>query len=458
MNTKVTVTRLGVVLLLALACGVPEQVGYDTDEDLDLESAAAALTGTQGDVVSSGSGQFQLTYSNLDTPEMQAAIADAVARGALGPQRSVGQVLASANHKMAYKTSSACAKPRTVLSRLDDGPHHVGAWCFDAADEDSGRSLDSSDWVPQAVASSNEAAAGGYTGASAVLVSWYQPRLNHTAGAHDEPQNDRLTFVRPPKANATTAYRHVIFAEPYLAGGKLNLRPVKAHAGGLAWYGNVIYLAHTGVGVRAFDARHIYQVSTAKKVVGLDPSAAADPKLYGAGEAYVILESAVFRKTDGSCDKTAAKLNTGLCFSGVTVNRSASPPSLISYEYRTHADMIGSKVGSRIVHWPLDKATGLLKRGADGKVHSGRLFLTPTYQVQGVAVQGKTFYFSTSQGSSGAFYREIDGDGAAPRKSSWVSGAETVSFTTSSAGDRLWSVSEVPGRRMLFWVYGKEMK
>jgi len=40
----------------------------------------------------------------------------------------------------------------------------------------------------------------------------------------------------------------------------------------------------------------------------------------------------------------------------------------------------------------------------------------------------------------------------------WVQGAESVSFTTSSNGNRLWSVTEVPGRRMLFWVYTAEMK
>lgn len=30
--------------------------------------------------------------------------------------------------------------------------------------------------------------------------------------------------------------------------------------------------------------------------------------------------------------------------------------------------------------------------------------------------------------------------------------------TTSSNGNRLWSVTEVPGRRMVFWVYTAEMQ
>jgi hypothetical protein len=195
-------------------------------------------------------------------------------------------------------------------------------------------------------------------------VTWYQPRPDYTAGAMDDPQNDRVTFINSPTSGNSATYRHVLLVEP---------------------------------------------------------------------------------------------LASGLCFSGVTVNRSASPASLISYEYRTKDEMTAAKVGARIVHWPLDASTGLLARATDGKVHSGKLYVTPTYQVQGVSVDHASFFFSTSQ-SGGTFYREVDGDGVAPDQSTWVEGAETVSFTTTSFGDRLWSVTETPGRRMVFWVYTSEMK
>ncbi|HET7499735.1 MAG TPA: hypothetical protein VFK02_02000, partial [Kofleriaceae bacterium] len=68
-----------------------------------------------------------------------------------------------------------------------------------------------------------------------------------------------------------------------------------------------------------------------------------------------------------------------------------------------------------------------------------------------------SFFLSTSQ-SGGTFYAEVDGDGVAPRKSVWAQGAESTSFTTSSNGNRLWSVTETPGGRMLFWVYTAEMQ
>lgn len=452
MNTK----TIAVCSLLALvACN--EDDFFDDDTDMEnVDDAVQAISGTQGDVVATGAGQFTLSWVDLNTTAIRAAVDDANARGALLGNRTMTQVLAGANRVLAYKTAAACASAKSSIAKLDDAAHHVGAWCFDSGDQDAGRSLDSSDWVPQAVASSNEAAVGGYTGPSAVAVTWYQPRTDHTAGAKDDVQNDRISFVNTPASGESSTYRHVLMVEPVVENGKLNLRRVKMHAGGIAWYGNIIYVASTGGGVRAFDIRRIYAVHTNKDLVGLDTATPSDPNLYGESFAYVILQVGNYKKTDAACNRASTTVDSGLCFSGVTVNRSASPPSLISYEYRTQDEMIAAKVGSRIVHWPLDKATGLLTRASDGKVHSGKLFITPTYQVQGVSIDQKTFFLSTSQ-SGGTFYREIDGDGVAPKKSAWVQGAETTSFTTSSNGNRLWSMTEVPGKRMLFWVYTSEM-
>lgn len=422
-----------------------------------VDEAVQAVTGTQGDVVATGSGQFALSWVDLDTPAIRGAVDDANTRGALLGNRTITQVLAGANRTLAYKTASACASAKASIATLDDAAHHVGAWCFDAGDQDAGRSLDSSDWVPQAVASSNEAAVGGYTGPAAVAVTWYQPRPDHTAGAMDDPQNDRVTFINTPASGDSATYRHVLLVEPVVENGKLNLRRVKMHAGGVAWYGNILYVASTGGGIRAFDIRRMFAVHTTKDVVGLDTAAPSDPNLYGESFAYVILQVASYKKTDAACTRSPTTISSGLCFSGVTVNRSASPISLISYEYRTQAEMVAATVGSRIVHWPLDAGTGLLARAADGNVHSGKLYVTPTYQVQGVSIDHTTFFMSTSQ-SGGTFYREVDGDGVAPVRSAWVQGAETTSFTTTSFGDRLWSATEVPGRRMLFWVYTSEMQ
>jgi hypothetical protein len=428
--------------------------GSDTE---DVGEAEQALSGTQGDVVATSSGQFTMTWVDLNTPAIRAAVDDANTRGALLGSRTINQVLSGANRTLAYKTSSSCTSAKASIAKLDDAAHHVGAWCFDSGDQDAGRSLDSSDWVPQAVASSNEAVAGGYSGPAAVAVTWYQPRPDHTAGAMDDPQNDRVTFINSPTSGNSSTYRHVLLVEPVVENGKLNLRRVKMHAGGIAWFGNIIYVASTGGGIRAFDIRRIFAVHTNKDTVGLDTATPSDPNLYGESFAFVMLQVANYKKTDAACTRSPTVVNAGLCFSGVTVNRSASPVSLISYEYRTQAEMTAAKVGARIVHWPLDASTGLLTRATDGRVHSGKLFVTPTYQVQGVSIDHATFFMSTSQ-SGGTFYREVDGDGVAPVKSSWVQGAETVSFTTTSFGNRLWSATEVPDKRMLFWVYTSEMQ
>jgi hypothetical protein len=456
MNTK-TIAMCSVLALVACSDHAFDDASAPGADPDSMDEAVQALSGTQGDVVATGTGQFALSWVDLDTPAIRAGVDAANASGALLGNRTMTQVLAGANRTLSYKSAAACASAKASIARLDDAAHRVGAWCFDSGDEDAGHSLDSSDWVPQAVASSNEGAVGGYSGPSAVAVTWYQPRPDHTAGAMDDPQNDRISFVNSPTSGDSATYRHVLMVEPFIENGKLNLRRVKLHAGGIAWYGNILYVASTGGGMRAFDVRRIFAVHTTKDIVGLDPATPSDTGLYGESFAYVILQVGNYKKTDAACERSPTTTNAGLCFSGVTVNRSASPASLISYEYRTQDEMIAAKVGSRIVHWPLDPSTGLLTRAADGQVHSGKLYVTPTYQVQGVSIQGATFFMSTSQ-SGGTFYREVDGDGVAPVKSLWAAGAESTSFTTSSFGDRVWSVTETPGQRMLFWVYTSEMQ
>src|SRR6185503_15913649 len=156
-------------LFVLVACGDEslDEFFDDGSEAENVDEAVQGISGTQGDVVATGSGQFTLSFVNLDTPAIRAAVDDANARGALLGSRTINQVLAGANRTLAYKTAAACASAKASIARLDDAAHRVGAWCFDAGDEDAGRSLDSSDWVPQAVASSNEATVGGYAGPSA---------------------------------------------------------------------------------------------------------------------------------------------------------------------------------------------------------------------------------------------------------------------------------------------------
>src|SRR6266536_1180829 len=56
----------------------------DDDSDLDhVDNTAQSVSGTQGDIVATGAGQFALSWVNLDTPAIRAAVDDANARGAL---------------------------------------------------------------------------------------------------------------------------------------------------------------------------------------------------------------------------------------------------------------------------------------------------------------------------------------------------------------------------------------
>src|SRR5215510_10902628 len=134
MNTK----TIAMCSVLAFAACSDETRGDSFDDRGDpgnVDEAGQAISGTQGDIVATGSGQFALSWVDLDTPAIRAAVDDANARGALLGNRTMTQVLAGANRTLAYKTASACASAKASIAELDDAAHHVGAWCFDSGDE-----------------------------------------------------------------------------------------------------------------------------------------------------------------------------------------------------------------------------------------------------------------------------------------------------------------------------------
>jgi hypothetical protein len=97
----------------------------------------------------------------------------------------------------------------------------------------------------------------------------------------------RLSFVSPDRDR----YRHVLLVYPTRTKqGKPTYRAVNSHAGGIAWYGNYLYVAETQRGVRVFDLRKIFDLGLSKngttrnrKRIGLKGKT-----YYGAGNRYVL--------------------------------------------------------------------------------------------------------------------------------------------------------------------------
>lgn len=64
-------------------------------------------------------------------------------------------------------------------------------------------------------------------------------------------------------------YRHVLLVLGYEdSSGKANFRTQELHAGGIMWYGNLLYVVDTRAGIRIFDLNKIYQVDTSGDGIG----------------------------------------------------------------------------------------------------------------------------------------------------------------------------------------------
>jgi hypothetical protein len=200
----------------------------------------------------------------------------------------------------------------------------------------------------------------------------------------------------------------VLLVEPDAAGG---FDVVNSHAGGIAWYGNYLYVAQTGKGLRVFDMRRILRVPNPDDALGY---------------AFILPQVGLYKST-----------KKGLVFSFVSVDRGG--PALVTGEYRK------STAGGRIVRWPLDGASGLLKGG-----QAQAAYASPAGSMQGaLALNGKLGASSSAgEGNPGVFTTGVPGKATVTRP--WAAGVEDVSYAPTSG--RVYSLTEYPGARSVFGV------
>lgn len=115
-------------------------------------------------------------------------------------------------------------------------------------------------WYPQGITTSSDAYdIGTYQGKNVILVSWYDHRDVPTA----DSKGVRISFIDADKK----AYRNVLLVVPSTeSDGTATFSSVKIHAGGIFWYGNILYVVDTSNGLRLFDLNHIYRVDTGDNI------------------------------------------------------------------------------------------------------------------------------------------------------------------------------------------------
>ncbi len=281
-------------------------------------------------------------------------------------------------------------------------------------------------WIPQGITGSGDGVDGGRVdGRRVLLVSWYHD-------AEEDPGSGAQKGVRIALVNATDPadirYRFLLLVEPSADGDRPTFGPVAIHAGGVAWVGDLLYVVNTTRGLRAFDLTRILPVETGKDVIGHD----AETDAYYAHEyAYAVPQIGMYQQ-DSSCEPR---------FSWVALDRSTSPPSLVTGEYDAES------VYGRIYRWPLD-GDRLRLVGDAGRVVADQAWFSSHSHLQGGLSREGSFWLSSSKptGAAGVLYRTAEGS---PSESlGWSDTPEDLSFNPTDG--LLWSLSEGLDARHVF--------
>jgi hypothetical protein len=331
----------------------------------------------------------------------------------------------------ALETIAAPASTAAILADLNrtatpvaagavpGGPSGVGfAMRWETEDDDSVT------WVPQGITGSADASSTGLVdGRRVVLVSWY---FTPPAGSTYE-KGVRVAFVDVTDPQAPT-YRFALLVEPKGTPATPTFAPVTVHAGGMAWFDGLLYVVETGRGFRVFDMRRAMRVATDADEIGCQ-----------AGTCRAGLYKYVIPQIGGYTSASAC----APLFSYVALDRSTTPPSLLSGEYCGGAACAGKPLAGRAYRWPLDAASGRLRAGTSWP--SEAMLLGQT-QVQGAASRGGLTYLSSSApaAGAGALYRVKTGASAT---STWLDSPEDLMLD--ETGGLLWSLSEAAGSRVV---------
>lgn len=323
---------------------------------------------------------------------------------------SVQQVLDDGNRVATRITASQGA---ALVSNFAAG------FTFESGDDNT------DEWIPQGITTSSDALDTGiYEDRKAVLVSWYSTGVDGEKGV-------RVSFVnRTDPLNPV--YRHVLLVEPYVSGGVTTFRAVNIHAGGIAWYGHHLYVADTSYGLRVFDLKHIFQVSTAATTIGR----ASNGTYYAAGYKYVVPQVLAYDQTG------SAALN----FSFVSLDRSTAPDSLLVGEYANPG------TGSRLVRWGIDYTNRELVYTSGTDATASWAYRVDVTSMQGALSRDGRYYLSTSDGSGneGDLGIWTPGGSVSMRNDTLPIGPEDLSYRPST--DELWTATEYAGNRMAISV------
>ncbi len=308
---------------------------------------------------------------------------------------------------------------------------------FGPAGFESGFRFDSGDngdacSVPQGITTSRDAVGttnnGRYDGRQVVVVSWY----TDNACSDGTSARSRLTLV-DWDANYPNAYRKVLLVEPSGTTSAPSFKDIPIHAGGVTWYGNFLYVADTGSGMRIFDMRRILKVSTGGSAgsIGRQSNGSYVAHNYG----FVLPQV-------GRVSASAASGTTPLRWSTISLDR--TDRSIVATEFTCSGCSSYPRRLPRALRFRFTSA-GVLPSSAT----ANQALRLPWYGLNGVASHNRRWWFASSTYDRLHYWTPAGG----AKTFGWVDGAESISYwEDATAADLLWSLTEKRGARNVFTV------
>jgi hypothetical protein len=281
------------------------------------------------------------------------------------PNVSANTVVNDANYPMTGCTSAE----KAALPRV---PTASAAMCWDAD------RAESTSWVPQGITTSGDADDDGMWGADKIILSGW-----HGTEALGRYNDARIHFVNYNNPSAP-AFRMVYLAVPNSTGSTFS--SAKAHMGGMAWYGDKIYVSavgNTSTAIRVFSTKHILQMTDSASAIGRTSGGYA-----AYGYKYAMMQVGYYTYSGGACDMDS---DTGIpCFSSLSLDRSTSPASLVTTEYFSDQTLHG-----RLYRYGMG-ADFLLAANSAGTVAATNAFRGYVGNMQGVLAHNGKWYVAHS--------------------------------------------------------------
>jgi hypothetical protein len=296
---------------------------------------------------------------------------------------------------------------------------------------DSGDNSDCTNY-PQGITTSRDAVgtanSGKYDGHQLVVTSWY------TKDSCDGDQERSRITLADWDATYPNMYRKVLLVEPTGTAAVPNFKDIPIHAGGVSWYGDYLYVADTGRGMRVFDMREILKTNTGGTAdqIGRQSSGV----YYAHNYAYVLPQVGTITSSTTS--------GTNLAWSTISLDRVSK--SIVMTEYTCSSGCTSyPNRPSRAIRYPF--ASGATTFAAS--TTASQALQLPWYNLNGVASHNGRWWFNSS--GQKQLYYWTSATGATTY--AWVSSGESISYWEDDTNpDLLWTLQEDAGSRNVFAV------